>query len=164
MGLGSNLGDRLSHLRLGVKGLDTVLEELRCSPVYASEAQDVDDGPQPEYLNAVVVGRTNLTPAELLEEARGIEVEAGRERPYPRAPRSLDVDILLYGERQVNQEGLRIPHPEWKRRAFVLAPLGRVAPDWRDPETGVSVRELWTALAPDLPAVRRVAAAAVLAP
>lgn len=161
IGLGSNLGDRLAHLREGAQRIGRLLRDARCSPVYASRAQGVGSS-QPDYLNAVIVGRTRLTPLELLESARAIEARAGRERPYTGAPRTLDVDIVLYGERRVNERDLRIPHPEWARRAFVLAPLSRVAPGWRDPETGRTVLEVWTAMAPELPPVRPVAPSSAL--
>lgn len=138
-----------------------ILRERRCSPVYASNAQGVDPA-QPDYLNAVVVGVTHLEPGELLARAHQVENDAGRERPYAGAPRTLDVDILLYGDRVVEEDGLRIPHPEWKRRAFVLAPLSRVAPEWRDPESGQTVLELWTARSSELPPVRRIASPSTL--
>ena len=161
IGLGSNLGDRVAHLRKGVALMTGVLTNARCSPVYASRPQGVD-GHQPDYLNAVLVGSTALSPEALLERARSAEAEAGRERPYPGAPRTLDVDILLYGNRTVRRAGLRIPHPEWKRRAFVLGPLSRVASDWTDPEGGGTVGELWRSLSSELDPIREVAPASAL--
>lgn len=161
VGLGSNLGDRLAHLRTGVAAMRPALRGLRASSVYASRPQGVEE-PQPDYLNAVLVGVTGLAPAEILSSARDAEAEAGRERPRSGAPRTLDVDILLYGDRTVNQEGLRIPHPRWKERAFVLAPLSEVAPDWPDPEGGGTVTEIWNERSSELEPVRIVGSPSAL--
>ena len=71
-----------------------------------------------------------------------IEGERGRERPFPGAPRTLDLDLILYGDRVIDEPGLQVPHPRFRDRAFVLTPLADVAADWIDPETGLSVRQL----------------------
>ena len=103
-------------------------------------------GDQPRFLNAAAVGQTSLAPRELLETLLQVERELGRERPSPGAARTLDLDLILYGERVIEEEGLSVPHPRFRERRFVLAPLAEVAPDWIDPVTGRSIRELLYAL------------------
>lgn len=143
LALGSNLGDRLDHLRAGVRGLARFVRLTRLSPVVESPPQGVTDpDAQGEYLNAVVRGRTRLSPARLLEACLAVEEAEGRTRSRSGAPRTLDVDILFFGRRVVDRPGLRIPHPRWTERGFVLLPLGFVAPGWRDPESGRTVEEV----------------------
>lgn len=155
LALGSNLGDRLEHLRDGVRGLAEGGVRLEAaSSVYESPPAGYTG--QPDYLNAVVVGTTRLAPEAVLELARQVEAGAGRERSFPNAPRTLDVDIVLYGDARVDEEGLRIPHPRWRERPFVVVPLAEVAPDLVDPETRRTVEEVRTSLDSDL-ALRRVA-------
>ena len=103
-------------------------------------------GPQPRYLNAAGVGFTRLGPRELLARLHDIERAFGRERSVPNASRTLDLDLILYGELVLSEPGLTIPHPRFRDRAFVLAPLAEVAPDMIDPVTGRTVRELEAAL------------------
>lgn len=141
VGLGSNLGDRARHLAAGVRALEGLLDGLRCSTVYESEPQGVEG--HPPFLNACCVGRTELPPEELLERLHDIEREAGRIRePERKTPRTLDLDLLLYGERVIHTPELRIPHPRLPERAFVLVPLAEIAPEWPHPETGRTVDEM----------------------
>ena len=139
--LGSNLGDRRAHLEWALSQLAATLADLRVSSFHETEPIDVD-GPQPRYLNAAVVGKTTLAPRALLDLLLDLERARGRERPARRAPRTLDLDLILYGDRVVDEPGLTVPHPEFHRRAFVLAPLAEVADDWRDPRTGKTVGQL----------------------
>ncbi len=99
-------------------------------------------GDQPRFLNAAAVGRTSLTPRALLETLLRVERDFGRERPCPGAARTLDLDLILYGDRVIEEVGLSVPHPRFRERRFVLAPLAEVAPDWIDPVTGRSIRDL----------------------
>ena len=139
--LGSNLGDRRAHLDTAVAKLHALVTGLRVSrfhqtiPVGAS-------GPQGLYLNAAAVGETSLSARELLDALLAIEQEAGRERPFPNAPRSLDLDLVLFGDAVIEEPGLAVPHPRFRVRRFVLEPLAEVAPDLRDPVSGKSVAEL----------------------
>lgn len=138
--LGANLGDPMAALRHAATRLSAVLQDVRVSAVWVTPAEGGAD--QPRFLNAVVVGDGALTPRDALEIARGLETELGRERPYPGAPRTLDVDVLFVGDAMVAEPDLRVPHPRWRSRAFVGVPLLEVAPDLVDPESGHTVSEI----------------------
>jgi 2-amino-4-hydroxy-6-hydroxymethyldihydropteridine diphosphokinase len=139
--LGSNLGDRCAHLDFAVAKLQPLLRRLRVSryhdtvPVGATK-------PQPLYLNAAAVGGTTLTARELLDALLAIEQARGRQRPYPKAPRTLDLDLILFGERVIDEPGLIVPHPRFRERRFVLEPLAEIAPDLVDPITHQTVGQL----------------------
>jgi 2-amino-4-hydroxy-6-hydroxymethyldihydropteridine diphosphokinase len=139
--LGSNLGDRRGHLEFAVARLREFMHDLRISSFIDTEPVDVPDS-QPPYLNAVVVGDTTLSPDDLLARLLSIERERGRERPSVRAARTLDLDLILYGDVVAHSPGLEIPHPRFRERAFVLQPLAEIAPDIRDPVTGKTALEL----------------------
>ena len=160
LALGSNVGSRLAHLAGAVAALAAAVDVEAVSSVYASDPVGYQD--QGEFLNAVLVGRTRLAPRALLEAARGAEAAAGRRRPFRNAPRTLDVDLILYGSRVVREADLVVPHPRWRERAFVLAPLAEVAGGWVDPETGRTVRELAAGTPVDGGRPRTVAAPAAL--
>jgi 2-amino-4-hydroxy-6-hydroxymethyldihydropteridine diphosphokinase len=125
IGVGSNLGDRMSYLRGAVKGLPDV---VRVSPVYETEPVGGPEG-QDRYLNVVVELSTDLSAGDLLEVARRLEAEAARVRTVPNGPRTLDVDILLVGRESVDTAELVVPHPRMWDRRFVVAPLAEIAPD-----------------------------------
>jgi 2-amino-4-hydroxy-6-hydroxymethyldihydropteridine diphosphokinase len=128
IGLGANLGEpllALSHALVALTQLPkTVL--LATSPTYRSAPIDASG---PDFFNAVALLRTELAPHELLAQLQRIEAVHGRERPYRNAPRTLDLDLLLYGDQQIETEQLSVPHPRMHQRAFVLRPLNDVAPD-----------------------------------
>ncbi|MBI4492715.1 MAG: 2-amino-4-hydroxy-6-hydroxymethyldihydropteridine diphosphokinase [Chloroflexi bacterium] len=133
LGLGSNLGDRAANLAAAVERLVATpgLRVLRCSSLYETEPVGYLD--QPWFLNAVVEVETSLEPAALLQRARAIEAELGRQ-PGPRwGPRPIDVDILLYGQRTVLTPALQVPHPELWNRLFVLLPLAELQPQLTTP-------------------------------
>jgi 2-amino-4-hydroxy-6-hydroxymethyldihydropteridine diphosphokinase len=139
--LGSNLGDREGYLRSAIAALQPAVHRLRVSTFH--ETAPVGVGPQPTFLNAVAVGETSLSARALLEMLLAVERELGRERPFPGAPRTLDLDLILY-DAAIIDEGptLIVPHPRFRERRFVLEPLSEIAPDWRDPVTGKTVEEL----------------------
>lgn len=141
--LGSNLGDRASHLAFAVQRLRHYLSDVQVSSWH--DTAPVGVAPQPNFLNGAVVGRTALTPRALLLTLLAIEWERGRERPHAGAPRTLDLDLILYGERVVDEPGVRVPHPRFRERLFVLEPLAEIAGQWIDPETGRTIQELCTA-------------------
>ena len=139
--LGSNLGDRLAHLDFGIDALSKFLKGLRVSTVIESAPVDVPDE-QPPYLNAVAVGETELEPEELLAKLMAIERTRGRVRKSDRAARTLDLDIILFGDRIVRTAALEIPHPRFRERDFVLEPLKELAGEWIDPVSGKRISEL----------------------
>jgi len=139
--LGTNLGDRPAHLRFGVYRLSRILDDMRVSNVHETAPLGVDE-PQPPYLNAAVTGTTTLTARELLDALLAIERDRGRERPHDKAPRTLDLDLILYGDSIVNEPGLVVPHPRFRERPFVLEPLAEIAPDLVDPITGLTIARL----------------------
>jgi 2-amino-4-hydroxy-6-hydroxymethyldihydropteridine diphosphokinase len=140
--LGSNLGDRRGHIEWAFDELRQRLTDFRASAIIETEPVDVPD-PQPPYLNAAVTGRTKLEPGPLVEWLMALERERGRERPFPRAPRTLDLDLILYGDRIIQTPDLEIPHPRLRERKFVLQPLNEIAPELTDPVTGKTMGELF---------------------
>jgi 2-amino-4-hydroxy-6-hydroxymethyldihydropteridine diphosphokinase len=137
LALGSNQGDRWSHLRRAVRALPGV---VRVSSVYETEAVGGPPG-QPPYLNAVVELATDLGPRQLLGVARSLEAAAGRVRDERWGPRTLDVDVLSVDDLVVDEADLQVPHPRMWDRPFVLVPLAEVAPDLvPEPPADPSVR------------------------
>ena len=135
VGIGSNLGDRLAHMRFAVERLTAVLEGLVASPVYETEPVGYDA--QPTFLNACCVGRTRITAHQLLSELQDAERAAGRRRGGVRfGPRELDLDLLVYGSVTCEDQHLTLPHPRLRERAFVLLPLAEVAPELVVPAAG----------------------------
>lgn len=142
MALGSNLGDRARHLEQAIHGLRATcgVGQVEISPVYET---DPVGPPQGSYLNAVVSLTTTLQPRALLACLQAIEAAAGRERASERnAPRSLDLDLLFYGDHCLDEEGLQVPHPRLQERAFVLTPLADLAPALMHPRLRLSVSAL----------------------
>lgn len=154
LGLGSNLGDRLDHLRQAVVLLQAhpEIRITRVSSIY--ETAPVGPVEQPDFLNMVAAAVTTLPPEELLSVAQAIEKRLHRVRTVRWGPRTLDIDILLYGDLILQQEGLTIPHPRMEERAFVLIPLLEVAGNLRIPGSGATVRERIEE-APDRSGIRR---------
>jgi 2-amino-4-hydroxy-6-hydroxymethyldihydropteridine diphosphokinase len=145
VGLGSNLGDRAAHLLLGLSALSRLPKThlLRLSPVYET---DPVGPPQPPYLNMVAELETELSPKGLLAEMLRVEKALGRERRERWGPRTLDLDLLLYGDLVLEEEGLSVPHPRLHERAFVLVPLLDLLPEGRHPLLGQSFAELLASL------------------
>ena len=148
--LGSNLGDRRAWIDQATALLSRLLDDLQVAPVRETTPVGVDT-PQSDYLNTVVVGTTRLAPRALLDALLDIERVLGRARPHRNAPRTIDLDLVLYGDTIIDEPGLQVPHPRFRERLFVLDPLADLAPDWRDPVTGLTIRHLREELAIDPP-------------
>lgn len=127
IGLGANLGDRLATLRTALSAMGA-LPGTRVQGVSSLYGSAPVDAGGPDYLNAVAQVQTTLAPHALLAQLQAIEQAAGRERPYRNAPRTLDLDLLLFGEARIESPHLTVPHPRMWERAFVLVPLNEVAP------------------------------------
>lgn len=150
VGVGANLGDAAASVRAAlaqlaqrVLGPQTAL--VAASGLYRSAPLDAAG---PDYVNAVAELRSELEPLALLAQLQAVELSFGRLRPYHHAPRTLDLDLLFYGQRQLAGPVLTLPHPRAHQRAFVLAPLAELAPDWRLAD-GRSVAQTLVALATD---------------
>jgi 2-amino-4-hydroxy-6-hydroxymethyldihydropteridine diphosphokinase len=141
LSLGSNLGDREAMLQAAVRALESPrLHIRRLSPIYETEPMDVPG--QHWFLNQVAEAETDLFPLQLLHRTAKVEAQLGRRRLAPRGPRTIDIDILLFENSIVTTPVLEIPHPRFRARRFVLAPLADLAPELRDPVTRKTVREL----------------------
>jgi 2-amino-4-hydroxy-6-hydroxymethyldihydropteridine diphosphokinase len=136
IGLGSNLGDRKAFLERAIRRL----QPLRVSRIVETEPWGRTD--QPRYLNAVAEVSTDLEPGALLEELLSVERDLGRVRGERWGPRTIDLDLLLFGDREVRSEALTVPHPFLARRRFVLEGLAELCPDRAVPGLGRTVREL----------------------
>jgi 2-amino-4-hydroxy-6-hydroxymethyldihydropteridine diphosphokinase len=154
IGIGTNLGDRREQMAFAVERLTELLGDLRVSSVIETEPVGAPN-PQPNYLNAAATGITTLEPQDLLRALMTIERDGGRTRTFQNAARTLDLDLLLYGDRVISEPGLAVPHPRFRERVFVLQPLAEIAPGWRDPVTGHTISELLARLPRVPPAPRR---------
>jgi len=131
VGLGANLGDREASIRQAAARIGAT----RLSPVIETEPWGYAD--QPRFLNAVAEVDTELSPRALLDLLLDVERELGRERTGPRyGPRTIDLDLLLYGDEQIDEPGLQVPHPRLHERAFVLEPLAALVPERKIPGNG----------------------------
>jgi 2-amino-4-hydroxy-6-hydroxymethyldihydropteridine diphosphokinase len=145
--LGSNLGDRQRHLSFARDRLDQLLLNFQMSSAIETDPVGVADV-QPAFLNAAAIGDTALRPHDFLQALQDIENAVGRERPFPGAARTLDLDLILFGTTILHEPQLEIPHPRFRERRFVLEPLAAIAPDLRDPVTSLTVAELLARLPP----------------
>lgn len=141
LALGSNLVDRESFLRFAVRGLQQRgIEITRCASLYSTEPRDVQD--QPWFLNTVTEANTLLDASELLLACLSVEQEHFRQRDRDKGPRTLDIDIIFYGREIIRLPGLVVPHPRFSERRFVLEPLAEIAPEFTDPVSRKTIREL----------------------
>ena len=135
VGLGANLGDAAAAIESAVASLAELAATTLAARSRTYRSAPVDAG-GPDYLNAVVAIDTELSPTELLSALQRIEQAHGRERPFPNAPRTLDLDLLLFGDQTIDMPGLQVPHPRLHERAFALLPLDDVARDVLIPGRG----------------------------
>lgn len=127
VGLGANLGDAIAAVRQALQALAQLPQTTLAAHSSLYRSAPVGAG-GPDFINAVAALSTRLTAPELLDRLQALEQQAGRERPYPNAPRTLDLDLLLYGDARIASPRLVLPHPRLHERAFVLLPLAEVAP------------------------------------
>ena len=138
VGLGANIGEPRRQLQAAISELGAMpgIRVTRISGFYRSAPLGYLE--QPEFLNAVVELDTDIAPGTLLEHLQKMENRHGRERPFPGAPRTLDLDLLLHGNQSASMAGLTLPHPRMHERAFVLEPLTEIAPDIIIPGRGAA--------------------------
>ncbi|WP_029362985.1 2-amino-4-hydroxy-6-hydroxymethyldihydropteridine diphosphokinase [Herbaspirillum lusitanum] len=137
IGIGGNLGDARTTVEDALRRLALLPDTTLSAQSHLYRTAPVDAGGD-DYVNAVAQLDTTLTPHALLAALQAIELAHGRERPYRNAPRTLDLDILLYGELQLADDVLTLPHPRMAQRAFVLVPLSEIAPDASIPGVGAT--------------------------
>ena len=150
LSLGSNIGDRESHLRNAIQSLEAIGSLRALSSVYETEPVEFID--QASFLNCAVALETSTSPIQLMQKLLEIEKAMGRRRVEKKGPRIIDIDILLFGDAVVNTLALTIPHPAMQYRRFVLEPLAEIAPGARHPV----LRKTVTQLLEDLPPGQRV--------
>jgi 2-amino-4-hydroxy-6-hydroxymethyldihydropteridine diphosphokinase len=146
LSLGSNMGDRKHHLRHAVERLEQLGRVTAVSSLYETEPVEFTD--QAWFLNCAVALDTTKTPKELMAALLGLEQESGRQRTQRKGPRTIDIDILLFGETVLHAPSLTIPHPAMHARRFVLEPLAEIAPEARHPLLKKTIRELLAELPP----------------
>ena len=148
LGLGSNLNDRMNEIQLAGSWLaGSILGEMRKSSIYESEPIGVADQP---FLNAVAAGVTSLEPYELLQRCKEHESRRRRDFSLPKwSNRPIDIDIIGYDDEIIRTDSLKIPHPEYANRLFVLYPLKEIFPDWSDPISRTPIQRL-VQLAPEM--------------
>lgn len=138
IGLGSNLGDPVAQLCAALAALSRMPETRLAARSSLYRSAPVGDAGPPDFVNAVARVETGLAAEALLDALQGIERAHGRERPFPGAPRTLDLDVLLYGSQRIATKHLSVPHPRMHQRAFVLVPLLEIDPDAQIPDLGAA--------------------------
>ncbi|WAM31627.1 2-amino-4-hydroxy-6-hydroxymethyldihydropteridine diphosphokinase [Caldicellulosiruptor naganoensis] len=144
LALGSNLGDRQRNIETAIEYLKEKVDIKKVSTIIETEPYGYTQ--QPKFLNCCLMGKTCLSPFELLEFVLSIEKKMGRERLFKWGPRNIDIDILFYNSLVIDEENLKIPHPEIQKREFVLLPLSEIAPDFVHPVLKKTVVQLYTDL------------------
>jgi 2-amino-4-hydroxy-6-hydroxymethyldihydropteridine diphosphokinase len=144
VGIGSNLGNKEENIRNSIKLIGEKCKILKTSSFYETEPVGCEE--QGWFLNCAVEAETRLEPLELLEFLKSVEKRLGRAKTAKNGPRTIDLDILLYGNEIINEKNLIIPHPRLHQRLFVLEPLKEIAPELVHPAFGKNIREIHSAL------------------
>ncbi len=144
LGLGSNLGDREANLEKALAALSGQVRIETISAIYETEPVGYED--QPWFLNLVCCGKTELEPPDLLSFAKEIEARMDREESFRNAPRTIDIDILFFGNRVIETDDLTIPHPRVAERGFVMVPFAKIAPVLVHPQNGKTIKDLLSEL------------------
>ncbi|OKH12342.1 2-amino-4-hydroxy-6-hydroxymethyldihydropteridine diphosphokinase [[Limnothrix rosea] IAM M-220] len=139
--LGSNLGDSLQTLEAAITEIEQTPEITLIAKSAWYRTKPIGP-PQPDYINGCITCETELEPEALLAKLHQIEYQFGRERKEHWGARTLDLDLILYGDRRINTPTLTVPHARMQERAFVLVPLAEIAADWVDPRNNLTVKEL----------------------
>jgi 2-amino-4-hydroxy-6-hydroxymethyldihydropteridine diphosphokinase len=153
LSLGSNLGDRQGNLAEAVRQLEALGVVKAVSSLFETEPVEVQTS-QPWFLNCALGLETGLSPEEFLDRILAVEQAMGRRRTEPKGPRTIDIDIVLFGEAVLDTPQLTVPHPAMQQRRFVLEPLAEIAPEVMHPVLHKTVRELLVSLPRDGGAVR----------
>ena len=146
LALGSNVGDSRVNIAQSIKLLGSSVKHIKQAPIYASKAVGYTD--QPDFLNTVISGHTDLSPHDLLKFTAEVEQQVGRTASFHWGPREIDIDIIFYGTEVIRTDRLTLPHPHFKERDFVLQPLNDLDPRMTDPASGQTVRQLLAAIDP----------------
>ena len=138
--VGANLGDAVATVRQALHQLAALpsTQLVRASSLYRSAPHEAQG---PDFINAVALVQTQLSPLALLHALQAIELQSGRERPYKNAPRTLDLDVIFYGDVALDTPELAVPHPRWFERAFVLLPLAEIWPERVNPAQLAAVQD-----------------------
>lgn len=147
LALGSNVGDSNQQFDAAITLLSAKVTNIEQAPRYSSKAVGFVD--QPDFLNTVIRGETNLDPQHLLAFMQTVEQQVGRVKRFRWGPREIDIDIIFYDDRVINLPDLSVPHPRFHGRDFVLKPLCDLSPEFVDPVTKLTVKELYSNLTKD---------------
>ncbi|MBI5753560.1 2-amino-4-hydroxy-6-hydroxymethyldihydropteridine diphosphokinase [Candidatus Peregrinibacteria bacterium] len=138
--LGSNIGNRQKNLKIAIESIKEFANIIKESSIYETEPEDYKN--QPNFLNIVLLIKTDLSPSELIIKTQEIEHVMGRKKEIEKGPRNIDIDIVFYNNEIIEQENLHIPHQNFSKRNFVLTPMAEIAPKYIDPISHKTVSEL----------------------